>query len=29
MQYFIIAVSPNDVETIQLFGQQVLPALTY
>lgn len=29
MQYFIITVTPDDVETIQLFGQQVLPALTY
>jgi alkanesulfonate monooxygenase SsuD/methylene tetrahydromethanopterin reductase-like flavin-dependent oxidoreductase (luciferase family) len=28
MQYFIVSVSPGDVETIQLFGQQVLPALT-
>lgn len=28
MQYFIISVSPGDIETMQLFGQQVLPALT-
>ncbi len=29
MQYFIIALQPDDVETMQLFGEQVLPALTY
>ncbi|HZR44566.1 MAG TPA: LLM class flavin-dependent oxidoreductase [Ktedonobacteraceae bacterium] len=28
MQYFIVAVSPGDVETMLLFGQHVLPALT-
>ncbi len=28
MQYFIITISPDDMETMQLFGQQVLPALT-
>jgi alkanesulfonate monooxygenase SsuD/methylene tetrahydromethanopterin reductase-like flavin-dependent oxidoreductase (luciferase family) len=27
MQYFIIGVWPNDVETLQLFSQQVAPAL--
>ena len=28
MQYFIVSVTPGDIETMQLFGQQVLPALT-
>ena len=28
MQYFIVSVNPGDIETMQLFGQQVLPALT-
>lgn len=28
MQYFIITVGPGDVETVRLFGEQVLPTLT-
>jgi hypothetical protein len=28
MQYFIITLFPDDVETLRLFGQQVIPALT-
>jgi alkanesulfonate monooxygenase SsuD/methylene tetrahydromethanopterin reductase-like flavin-dependent oxidoreductase (luciferase family) len=29
IQYFIIAIFPNDIETLQLFSQQVIPTLTY
>jgi hypothetical protein len=29
MQYFIIGIAPGDIETLQMFSEQVLPAITY